>query len=183
MGLFNKILSINKDKQSDKKSFTDVEINNSYFGNGVLVKDSNSEPPCYKDIKSGFDGIDSFGKKSDIPYDLHEFIVKEDNIDYVLVSLEKIYKKSDQIMEGCYDEIYNEIIKFFEDGSCLKNEFNLDYLKENWYVSGIAIYDDNVEFSIGINAAENHEDDSNYEIMISVEYDTQEAEISFNVVW
>jgi hypothetical protein len=183
MGLFNKIFSNNKDKQSDKKSFTDVEIKNSYFGNGILVKDSNSEPPCYKDIKSGFDGIDSFGKKCDIPYDLHEFIVKEDNIDYVLASLEKIYKKSDQIMEGCYDEIYNEIINFFEDGRCLKNEFNPDYLKENWYVSGIAIYDDNVEFSIGINAAENHEEDSYYEIMISVEYDTQEAEISFNVVW
>ncbi len=183
MGLFDKIFSNNKDKQSDKKNLSDVEIENSYFGNGILVKDSSSEPPCYKDIKSGFDGIDSFGKKSDITYDLHEFIVKEENIDYVLTSLEKIYKKSDQIMEECYDEIYNEIIKFFEDGKNLKNEFNMDYLKENWYVSGIAIYDDHVEFSIGIKAAEKHEEDSYYEIILSVEYDTQEAEVSFNVVW
>ena len=37
MGLFNKIFSINKDKQSDKKSFTDVEIKNSYFGNGIFT--------------------------------------------------------------------------------------------------------------------------------------------------
>ena len=183
MGLFDIFNSNNKNKKSDKKKFSDVEIENSYFGNGILVKDSSTEPPCYKDIKSGFDGIDFFGKNSDLPYDLHEFIVREDNIDYVLTSLEKIYKESDQIMEGCYDEIYNEIIKFFEDGRCLKNEFNLDYLKENWYVSGIAIYDDHVEFSIGINAAENHEEDSYYEIMISVEYDTQEAEVTFNIVW
>ena len=183
MGLFNKLFSNNKEKQSDKKNVSDVEIENSYFGNGILVKDSSSEPTCYKDIKSGFDGIDSFGRKSDIPYDLHEFIVKENNIDYVFTSLEKIYKKSDQIMEGCYDEIYNEIIKFFEDGRCLKNEFNLDYLKENWYVTGIAIYDDYVEFSIAINAAENHEEDSYYEIIIFVEYDTQEAEVTFNIVW
>ncbi len=183
MGLFDKIFSNNKDKKSDKNYLSDVEIENSYFGNGILVKDSSSEPPCYKDIKSGFDGIDSFGKKSDLPYDLYEFIVKEDNIDFVLTSLEKIYKKSNQIMEECYDEIYNEIIKFFEDGRCLKNEFDLNYLKENWYVSGLSIYDDYVEFSIGINAAENHEEDSYYEIIISVLYDTQEAEVTFNVVW
>ena len=65
-----------------------------------MVKDSGSETIIYKDIKSGFDRLfDSFGKKSDDPCDLYEFIVEEDNIDYVLASLEKIYKKTDQIME------------------------------------------------------------------------------------
>ena len=78
MGLFGRLFANNK----AKKDLSDVEIENSYFGNGILVKDSSSEPHCYRDIKSGFDGIDSFGKKSDITYDLHEFIVKEDNIDH-----------------------------------------------------------------------------------------------------
>ena len=183
MGLFNILFSNTKGKQSDKKNLSDVEIENSYFGNGILIKDSSFEPPCYTDIKSGFDGIDSFGKKNDTAYDLYEFIVREDNIDYVFTSLEKIYKKSDQIMEECCNEIYNEITKFFEDGKSLKSEFNLDYFKGNWYVYGVAIYDDHVEFSIGINAAENPEEDSYYNKIINVEYETQEAEVSFNIVW
>ena len=169
MGLFGKIFSNSKDTQSDKKNISDVEIENSYFGNGILVKDLNSEGSCYKDIKSGLDGIfDSFGKKSDTPCDLYEFIVKEDNLEFVITSLENIYKNSNQIMESCYNEIYSEIFKFFEEnyGESLKDEFDLEYLKENWYVNGLAIYDDHAEFSIGINAAKNPEDDSCYEIYI-----------------
>ena len=47
-----------------KKYLSDVEIENSYFGNGILVKDSGSQTIIYKDIKSGFDRLfDSFGKK------------------------------------------------------------------------------------------------------------------------
>ena len=169
-----------------KKYFSDVEIENSYFGNGVLVKDSSYETICYTDIKSGFDRIfDSFGKKSDESCDLYEFIVREDNIEYVLASLEKIYKKSEQIMEECYDKIYKEIVEFFEDvcDENLKDEFDLDYLKENWYVYGLAIYDDYMELSIGIKAAENSEADSYFDILVLVEYSTQEPEVSFEVVW
>ena len=177
-----------KAEEYKKKYISDVEIENPYFGNGVLVKDSGSDNICYTDIKSGFDRIfDSFGKKSDSGCDLYEFIVREDNIEYVLASLEEIYKRSGQIMEECYDKIYKEIIEFFEashgGGECLKKEFNLDYLKENWYVIGLAIEDDGINFSIGIDAAENPEDNSYYEIIIDVDYNTQEAEVSFNVVW
>jgi hypothetical protein len=167
-----------------KKYLSDVEIENSYFGNGILVKDSGSETIIYKDIKSGFDRLfDSFGKKSDDPCDLYEFIVEEDNIDYVLASLEKIYKKSDQIMEECYDEIYKELVEFLEDCDILKDDFDLAYLKENWYVYGIAIYDEYVEFTLGIDAAKDPEADSNYNISIFVDYSTQEPNASFNVVW
>ena len=177
-----------KDAEYKKKYLSDVEIANSYFGNGILVKDSGSENIYYKDIKSEFDRMfDSFGKKSDDSYDLYELIVNEDQIGYVLSSLEKIYKKSEQIMEECYDEIYKEIVGVFEAvyglDKGLKEEFNLDYLKENWYVYGIAIYDDNVEFSIGIKAAKNPEDVSNYSINLFVDYSTQEPEVSFDVVW
>ena len=88
-------------------------------------------------------------------------------------------------MEGCYNEIYSEIIKFFEESDVegLKADFNLEYLKENWYLSGVAIYDDHAEFSIGVDAAGNSEEDSYYEIVIFVDYGTEEAEVSFNVVW
>ncbi len=175
-------------KEFKKKYISEVEIENSYFGNGVFVKDSSGENICYTNIKSGFDRMfDSFGKKSDDPCDLYEFIVREDNIEFVLASLEKIYRKADQIMEECYEKMYKEIIEFFEnitDGDKrLKNEFDLAYLKENWNVYGIAIYDDKVEFSIGINAAKDPEDDSNYVIIIFVDYDMQEAEVAFEVVW
>lgn len=57
------------------------------------------------------------------------------------------------------------------------------YRKENWYVSGLAVYDDHAEFAIGINAAENPEHDSYYDIYVFVDYSTQEADVSFNVVW
>ena len=171
-----------------KKYISEVEIENSYFGNGVFVKDSSGETIGYIDIKSGFDRMfDSFGKKSDSPYDLYEFIVREDNIEYVLASLEKIYRKADQIMEECYDKMYNEIIEFFEnitDGDKrLKDEFDMAYLKENWYINGMSVDDDRAEFSLGINAAKDPEDDSNYVIIIFVDYDTQEPEVSFEVVW
>lgn len=181
-----KDIAYRNSREFKKKYYSDVEIENSYFGNGVLVKDSSSENICYKDIKSGFDRLfDSFGKKSGSPCDLHEFCVEEENIEYVLASLEKIYKSSDKIMEGCYSEIYKEITGFFEDncGENLKSEFNLDYLKENWYVSGLAVYDDHAEFAIGINAAEDPEHDSYYDIYVFVDYSKQEAEVSFNVVW
>ena len=169
-----------------KKYYSDVEIENSYFGNGVLVKDSGSETIIYNDIKSGFDRLfDSFGKKSDSGCDLYEFIVEEDNIEFVLASLEKIYKKSDQIMEKCYDEIYKELVEFLNGtcDDCLKDDFDLACLKENWYIYGIAIYDEYVEFTLGIDAAKNPEDDSNYNISILVDYNTLEPNASFNVVW
>jgi hypothetical protein len=129
----------------------------------------------------------SFGNGSDTPYDLYEFLVKADNINYVLDSLEKIYKNSKNIMEKCYVEIYNKIVEFFEnsfeDTSTLKKDFCLDYLKENWYVHGVQIYDNLVQFHIGIDAAANHEDDSNYEIIVGIGYNTQEAEVMFNASW
>ena len=103
--------------------------------------------------------------------------------------MENIYKKSDQIMEECYDEIYKEIVKFFEEnrGSDwdirLKEEFSLEYLKENWYVKGLAINDDNIEISIGIKAAENPEHNGFYNVSIFVDYSTQEPSVEFNIVW
>ena len=169
-----------------EKYLSDTEIQNHYFGSGVLVKDSSSENVCYTDIKSGFDRIfDSFGKKSHSRCDLYEFIVREDNIEYVLASLEKIYKNADTIMAECYDEIYKELVEFLNGtcDDCLKDDFDLAYLKENWYVAGIAVYDDNAEFTIGIKAAKNPEDDSNYDIIISVDYSTLKPEVSLNVVW
>ena len=175
-----------KDAEYKKKYLSDVEIENAYFGNGILVKDSGSENIYYKDIKSGFDRMfDSFGKKSDSPYDLYEIIVQEDNIEYVLTSLEKIYEKADQIMNKCYDDIYKELVEFLNGtcDDCLKDDCDLAYLKENWYVYGMAVYDDYVEFSIGINAAKKPDDDSNYDINILVDYSTQEPEVSFDVVW
>ena len=181
-----KLKNLNHLRYNDKKILSAVEYKNSYFGDGILVKDTSSEEACYIDVLSGF-GNHSFGDKPDASYDLYEFIVREDNIEYVLASLEEIYKRSGQIMEECYDKIYKEIIEFFEashgGGECLKKEFNLDYLKENWYVIGLAIENDGINFSIGIDAAENPEDNSYYEIIIDVDYITQEAEVSFNVVW
>ena len=111
--------------------------------------------------------------------------MREDNIEYVLASLEKIYKNADTIMAECYDEIYKELVEFLNGtcDDCLKDNFDLAYLKENWYVHGIAIYDDHAEFSIGIDAAKNPDDDSNYNIIISVDYDKQEPDVSFDVVW
>lgn len=38
--------------------------------------------------------------------------------------------------------------------------------EENWYVKALAIYDDHIEFSIGIDAAENHEHDHYYDIYL-----------------
>ncbi len=167
-----------KEAEYKKKYLSDVEIENAYFGNGILIKDSGAEIVYYKDIKSGFDRMfDSFSKKSDSPYDLYEIIVQEGNIGYVLASLEKIYEKADQIMDECYDDIYKELVEFLNE-TC--DDSTLDYLKENWNVYGIAIYDDYVEFTIGIDAAKDPEDDSNYYISI---YSTQEPEVSFEVVW
>ena len=179
-----KLKDINRLRYNNKKTLSAVEIENSYFGNGVLVKDSSSDDICYIDVLSGLH-FSSFGKKEAISCDLNEFLVKEDNIDHVLASLEKIYEKSDKIMEGCYEEIYNEITKFFEDAGegSLKDEFDLEYLKENWYLYAIKIYDDYAVFSIGIDAAENSEDDGVYDIQISVDYDTLKADVSFEVVW
>ena len=183
-----KLKNLNHLRYGDKKTLSAVEYENSYFGNGILVKDTSSEDVCYIDILGGF-GNHSFGDKPDAEYDLHEFIVKEDNIDYVFASMESIYKKSDQIMEQCYDEIYKEIAKFFEDNSGsdwdihLKDEFSLEYLKENWYVKGLAINDDNIEIAIGIKAAANREHDGFYNVSIFVDYSTQEPRVEFSIVW
>jgi hypothetical protein len=185
----NKEIKYRKSAEYKEKYLSEVEIENSYFGKGILLKNSEySENTCYTDIKSGFDKMfTSFGNGSDTPYDLYEFLVKADNINYVLDSLEKIYKNSKNIMEKCYVEIYNKIVEFFEnsfeDTSTLKKDFCLDYLKENWYVHGVQIYDDLVQFHIGIDAAANHEDDSNYEIIVGIGYNTQEAEVMFNASW
>ena len=182
-----KLKKLNSLNYNNKKTLSAVEIENSYFGKGILVKNSGSENACYIWLLSGFNN-NSFGNKND-DYDLYEISIQEDNLDYVLTSLEQIYKKSDQIMEECYDEIYKEIIDFFEmhSGSdwdiYLKNEFGLDYLKENWYVKGVAIYDDHVEISIGIKAAKNPEHNGYYDIYVFVDYRTQEPDVSFNVVW
>lgn len=108
--------------------------------------------------------------------------MKEENIEYVLASLEKIYEKADQIMEECYDEIYKELVAFLNGtcDDCLKDDFDLAFLKENWFVCGIAIYDDYVDFTIGADAAKNPDDDDNYNITI---FATLEPEVSFDVVW
>ena len=186
--LEKKLKNLNHLRYGDKKTLSAVEYENSYFGNGILVKDTSSEEVCYIDILGGFDNH-SFGDRTDDSYDLYEFIVKEDNIDHVFASMESIYKKSDQIMEECYDEIYKEIVKFFEEnrGSDwdirLKDEFSLEYLKENWYVKGLAIDDDNIEIAIGIKAAENREHDGFYNVSIFVDFSTQEPRVSFDIVW
>lgn len=185
----NKEIKYRNSVEYKQKYLSEVEIENSYFGKGILLKNSeNPENIYYTDIKSGFDKMFTlFGNKNDTPYDLYEFLVKADNINYVLDSLEKIYKDSKNIMEKCYVEIYNKIVDFFENPfentSTLKKDFCLEYLKENWYVHGIQIYDDVVNFNIGIDAATNHEDDSCYEIIVSVGYNTQEAEVTFNASW
>ena len=183
-----KLKNLNHLKYGDKKTLSAVEIENSYFGNGVLVKDTSSKEVCYIDILGGF-GNHSFGDKPDASYGIYEIAVREDNIDYVLDSMESIYKKSDQIMDECYDEIYKEITGFFENNSDsdwdirLKDEFSLEYLKENWYVNGLSINDDCIEVCIGIKAAENPEHDSFYNVSIFIDYSTQEPEVSFDIVW
>ena len=176
-----------------KKYISYVEIENPYFGNGVLIKDSSPGNNCFTGRKSGFERLyDSFGsrfetleKDKDNSCEICDFLVREDNIEYVLASLEKIYKRSNQIMEECYDEIYKKLVDFLDDtcGDCLKDDFNLSYLKENRYVSGLYIYDDHAEFLIGIDAAKDPDVDSDYEIIISVDYETLEPSVSFNVVW
>ncbi len=182
-----KLKRLNYLKYDNKKKLSAVEIENLYFGKGILVKDISSKDVCYIDILGGF-GNHSFGDKQDASYDLYEILVREDNIDYVFTSMESIYKKSDQIMEECYDEIYKKITTFFEDNSGsdwdihLKNDFSLKYLKEKWYVMGLSIYDDHIEISIGIDAAENPEHDSFYNVNILVDYSTQEPEVSFDIV-
>ena len=45
-----KDIAYRNSREFKKKYYSDVEIENSYFGNGVLVKDSSSENICYKDI-------------------------------------------------------------------------------------------------------------------------------------
>ena len=159
-----------------------VEIENSYFGNGILIKTSGSEKPFYIDVVSGFDK-NSFGKKN-ATYDIYEFLVDEDNLDYVLASLEKIYRNDDQIMEAYYDEIYNDFIEFFKDYSeeSLKKEFSLEYLKAKWYVRGVAIYDDHVDIFIGVDAMEDPEAIIDFDIIITVEYSTLEPSLSFDSV-
>ena len=88
-----------------------------------------------------------------------------------------------------YSEIYKEIAKFFEDNSGsdwdirLKDEFSLEYLKENWYVKGLAINDDNIEIAIGIKAAANREHDGFYNVSIFVDYSTQKPRVEFSIVW
>lgn len=183
-----KLKNLNHLRYNDKKILSAVEYKNSYFGDGILVKDTSSEEACYIDVLSGF-GNHSFGDKPDASYDLYEFIVREDNIDYVFSSMESIYKKSDQIMEQCYDKIYKEIVTFFEANSgsdwdiLLKDEFSLEYLKENWYVKGLAIDDDCIEIAIGIKAAKNRENDGYYNVSVFVEYSTQEPRVEFSIVW
>jgi hypothetical protein len=55
-------------KYDNKKSLAAVEYENSYFGNGILVKDTSSDDVCFIDILGGF-GNHSFGDKPDASYD------------------------------------------------------------------------------------------------------------------
>lgn len=183
-----KLKKLNNLRYGNKKILSAVEYENAYFGNGILVKDTSSADVCYIDILGGF-GNHSFGDKPDASYDLYEFTVREDNIDHVFASMESIYKKSDRIMEQCYDNIYKEIVQFFEDNKGsdwdirLKDDFTLDYLKENWRVKGLAINDDEIEIAIGIKAAEHPEHNGFYNVSIFVDYSTQEPRVSFDIVW
>ena len=129
--------------------------------------------------------FDSFGRTRHGSCDLYEFIVKEENIEYVLASLQKIYEKADQIMDEWYDDIYKELVEFLNGtcDDCLKDDFDLAYLKENWYVYGIAVYDDYVDITIDVDAAKDPENDSDYNITIIVDFATLESEVSFDVVW
>jgi hypothetical protein len=45
-----KLKDINRLRYNNKKTLSAVEIENSYFGNGVLVKDSSSDDICYIDV-------------------------------------------------------------------------------------------------------------------------------------
>lgn len=84
-----KLKKLNHLKYGDKKTLSAVEIKNVYFGNGILVKDTSSKDACYIDILCGF-GNHSFGDKPDASYNLYDFNVREDNIDYVFTSMESI---------------------------------------------------------------------------------------------
>ena len=48
---------------------------------------------------------------------------------------------------------------------------------------GLSINDECIEISIGIKAAENPEHDDFYNVIIFVDYSTQEPEVSFDIVW
>ena len=177
-----------KESEYSKKYISEIEVVNAYFGNGVLVKDSNPAYNCIIDIKSGLDRIfDSFDKKSDHSCDLGEISVKEENIDHVLASLQKIYERSDQIMEKCYGKIYDEVVHFFNDvcemGAGLKKEFDIDYIRNTWGIFSLDIDDDGVSFFLDIDASDDHEANSYYQIIVSVDYETLEPEVQFNIVW
>lgn len=189
----NKEIKYRNSTEYKQKYLSDVEIENEYFGKGILLKNSeNPDNIWYTDIKDGFNKMfTSFGKESNTPYDLYEFLVKVDNINYVLDSLEKIYKNSKVIIEKSYEEIYEKIVDLFEKGgnsSLLKKEFSVEYVRENWNVLGVQIYDNTVNFFINIDAVKDHDVDSFYEnvdfyeIEIIIDYATQKAEVILNDV-
>ena len=64
-----KLKNLNHLKYGDKKTLSAVEIENSYFGNGVLVKDTSSKDACYIDILGGF-GNHSFGDIPDVSFNV-----------------------------------------------------------------------------------------------------------------
>ena len=64
-----KLKKLNHMKYGDKKTLSAVRIENPYFGNGFLVKDTSSKDVCYIDILGGF-GNHSFGDKPDASYNL-----------------------------------------------------------------------------------------------------------------
>ena len=95
------------------------------------------------------------------------------------------------IIEKSYEEIYEKIVDLFEKGgnsSLLKKEFSVEYVRENWNVLGVQIYDNTVNFFINIDAVKDHDVDSFYEnvdfyeIEIIIDYATQKAEVILNDV-
>lgn len=180
---FYKKMQYEKTKEYKEKYCTEIEISHNFFGKGILLKDNEKE--LYTEIKSGFDVLFNYlKKKEEKSYDIFEFLVKPDNLNNVLNSMEKIYIDFNKTLEGFYDTIYNEIIKFYENNTQLLNkDFSLQYLKENWYVIGMQIEDDVFNVFLGVDAGNNHEFDSNYEIEVIFDLQNQSADLSFNVVW
>ena len=64
-----KLKNLNHLRYNDKKILSAVRIENPYFGNGFLVKDTSSKDACYIDILGGF-GNHSFGDKPDVSFNV-----------------------------------------------------------------------------------------------------------------
>lgn len=190
-----------QEKENKKNRRTSVKFEHSYFGKGSLIKETRSETKFdpedlkvvngtfkipqgphetelvtrFVGLESGFEKIfESFGKHNDAYCDMGELDVREENIEHVFDSLQKVYERFEQIMEGCYDEMYELITREVEEGwgERLKPEFDLEYLKENWKVYCIDIYDGSAVYYIKVDAAEDPKTDHTYSVSIVVDYST-----------